>query len=62
MLACSHLLEVRQFVDRKVMFRYEHLKVKVFYFACTELTEFGSRCGDFGFHCTEIVYLILNKI
>jgi hypothetical protein len=61
MLAYSHLLEVRQLVDRKVLFRYVHLEVKVFYVACTELTEFGSLFGDFGFHCTEIMYLTLNK-
>jgi hypothetical protein len=62
MLACSHLLEVRQLVDRKVMSRYVHFKRKSFMLVCTELTELGSMYGDFGFHCTEILYLILNKM
>jgi len=62
MLACSHLLEVRRLVDRKVMSRYVHFKGKVFYIVCTELTELGYMYGNFGFHCTEILYLILNKM
>jgi hypothetical protein len=44
------------------MFRYVHFKEKLFYIVCTELTEFGSRYGHFGFHFTETLYLILNKI